>query len=45
MLTCTRTITAIRAQDGEHHGDVELACTRQTGGTHLTGWATFVAPA
>ena len=24
--------------------DIELACTRQTGGTHLKGWATFVAP-
>ncbi|MDQ1488084.1 MAG: hypothetical protein QOJ23_598, partial [Actinomycetota bacterium] len=25
--------------------DVEMAVTRQTGGTHLKGWATFVVPA
>ena len=29
--------------DGEQLVDLELTCTRQTGGTHLKGWATFVA--
>lgn len=31
-----------------HHdsafADVELRCTRQTGGVHLLGWATFAVP-
>jgi acyl dehydratase len=44
VLTYSGTITAVREQDGERLVDIELACTRQTGGTHLKGWATFVAP-
>ena len=44
VLTYSGTITAVREQDGERLVDIELACTRQTGGTHLRGWATFVAP-
>lgn len=41
VLTYTGTITAVREQSGERLIDVELACTRQTGGTHLKAWATF----
>lgn len=43
VLTYSGTIVAIREENGEKLVDVELACTRQTGGTHLKGWATFVA--
>jgi acyl dehydratase len=42
VLTYTGFITALRDVDGEHLADLELACTRQTGGIHLKGWATFV---
>lgn len=31
--------------EAAHTVDVELTCTRQTGGVHLTGTATFVVPA
>jgi len=44
VLTYSGTITAVRDEAGERLVDVELACTRQTGGIHLKGWATFVAP-
>jgi acyl dehydratase len=44
VLTYTGTITAEREEGGERLVDVELACTRQTGGVHLRGWATFVVP-
>jgi acyl dehydratase len=44
VLTYTGTIVEIREEGGERLADVELACTRQTGGVHLKGWATFVVP-
>ncbi|MCU4182981.1 MaoC family dehydratase N-terminal domain-containing protein [Acidiferrimicrobium sp. IK] len=43
VLTYTGKVVATREEAGETLVDVELACTRQTGGTHLKGWATFVA--
>ncbi len=44
VLTYSGTIATVREQDGERLIDVELSCNRQGGGTHLKGWATFVAP-
>ena len=44
VLTYTGKIVAEREEGGERLLEVELACTRQTGGVHLLGWATFVAP-
>lgn len=41
VLTYSGTITAIHDDGGEKLVDAELACTRQTGGTHLKAWATF----
>lgn len=43
VLTYTGKVVGTREGTGETLVDVELACTRQTGGTHLKGWATFVA--
>ena len=43
-LTCTGTVTKRYEDGGERLVDLELACTRQTGGTAIKGWATFVAP-
>jgi hypothetical protein len=37
-------ITAKREEGGRRFVDVEMTVTRQTGGTHLKGWATFVVP-
>jgi acyl dehydratase len=46
VLTYSGKIVATREEGGEQLVDVELECTRQTGGTHLRGWATFaVLPA
>lgn len=44
-LTCTGTIVREYESDGIAMIDVELTCTRQTGGVAATAWATFVAPA
>jgi len=44
VLTYSGTIAAVREEGGQRLVDVELACTRQTGGIHLKAWATFVAP-
>ena len=41
VLTYTGKVTGRREEDGEQLVDVELACTRQTGGVHLKGTATF----
>jgi acyl dehydratase len=43
-LTCTGEVTKRYEEDGEHRVDLELRCTRQTGGTAVKGWATFVVP-
>jgi acyl dehydratase len=40
VITYAGTVTAKREVDGEHLVDLELTATRQTGGTHLKGWAT-----
>jgi acyl dehydratase len=45
VLTYTGQIVGSREENGARLVDVELACTRQTGGTHLVGWATFAVPA
>jgi acyl dehydratase len=44
VLTYSGAVTAKREEAGQHLVDVEMAVTRQTGGTHLKGWATFVVP-
>ncbi len=41
VLTYTGKVVGTRDEGGETLLDVELACTRQTGGVHLKGWATF----
>ncbi|MCU1458505.1 MAG: MaoC domain protein dehydratase [Actinomycetia bacterium] len=41
VLTYTGVVTDVRTEGDETLVDVELACTRQTGGVHLKGWATF----
>jgi acyl dehydratase len=43
-LTYTAVVTSRREEDGERLVDLELTCTRQTGGTHLQGWATVAVP-
>ena len=43
-LTCTGEVTRRYEEDGERRVDLELLCTRQTGGTAIKGWATFAAP-
>jgi acyl dehydratase len=42
VLTYTGKVVDIREENGQKLADLELACTRQTGGVHLKGWATFV---
>jgi acyl dehydratase len=44
VLTYSGAVTAKREEDGQRLVDVEMAVTRQTGGTHLKGWATFAVP-
>ena len=41
VLTYSGKVVGTREEGGETLVDLELACTRQTGGTHLKGWATF----
>lgn len=43
-LTCEGRVTKRYEEDGERRVDLELACTRQDGGTAIKGWATFAAP-
>jgi|HigsolmetaAR201D_1030396.scaffolds.fasta_scaffold22324_3 acyl dehydratase len=43
-LTCHGEVLREYEQDGERRVDVRLTCSRQTGGTAVTGWATFVVP-
>jgi acyl dehydratase len=42
VLTCAGTVEREYDDGGEHRVDLELACTRQTGGVAIQGWATFV---
>lgn len=41
-LTCTGAVVAERACADGRLVDVELVCTRQTGGVAVHGWATFL---
>ncbi|MEV0810447.1 MaoC/PaaZ C-terminal domain-containing protein [Micromonospora sp. NPDC050200] len=43
-LTCHGEVLREYEQDGERRVDVELTCRRQTGGTAVTVWSTFVVP-
>ncbi|GAA4482116.1 dihydroxy-acid dehydratase [Rhodococcus olei] len=45
VLTCTAQILREYEEDGEHKVDLELDCTRQTGGLAVKAWATFVTGA
>ncbi|MGV0791474.1 MaoC/PaaZ C-terminal domain-containing protein [Mycolicibacterium sp. XJ1819] len=46
VLTYTGALTAVNAErSGTVRVEAELAATRQTGGIHLRGWATFELPA
>lgn len=40
VLTYSGVVVAKREEDGARLVDLELSVTRQTGGTHLLGWAT-----
>jgi acyl dehydratase len=40
VLTYEGTVVAKREEEGNRLVDLELTATRQTGGTHLKGWAT-----
>jgi len=42
VLTYAATIVGTREENGQHFVDLEATVTRQTGGAHLQGWATFV---
>lgn len=42
VVTYSVTVVDVREENGERFADLELACTRQTGGVHLRGWASFV---
>jgi acyl dehydratase len=43
-LTYAATVIEHREEGGENIVDIDLTCTRQTGGVHLIGWATVVVP-
>ncbi|EEN84933.1 MaoC/PaaZ C-terminal domain-containing protein [Rhodococcus qingshengii] len=43
-LTCSALVERTYADDEGDKIDVELACTRQTGGLAVKAWATFVRP-
>jgi acyl dehydratase len=40
VITYEGTVVAKREEEGKRLVDLELSATRQTGGTHLKGWAT-----
>jgi len=42
VLTYSAVVVGTRQEDGRSLVDLEAAVTRQTGGVHLLGWATFV---
>jgi acyl dehydratase len=44
ILTYRATVAALRDTDGRREVDLEMTVTRQTGGVHITGRATFVVP-
>ena len=41
VLTITGEVTRIYEQAGERRADVEMVCTRQTGGIAVRGWMAF----
>jgi acyl dehydratase len=43
-LTCAGTVVKKYEEDGDRKVDLELTCTRQTGGAAIEGSATFVVP-
>ncbi len=45
VLTYAGTAGQEREEGGERVVDLELVCTRQTGGVHLRGWATVATAA
>jgi acyl dehydratase len=44
VLTYRATVAGVRQEGDERVVDLEATVTRQTGGVHLQGWATFVVP-
>jgi acyl dehydratase len=44
LLTFSATVARKYEENGERKVDLELVCTRQTGGVAVQGWATFVVP-
>ena len=43
-ITCSGSMVAQHEINGEEVIEVELVCTRQTGGVAVQGWASFVVP-
>ncbi|NIH80806.1 MaoC/PaaZ C-terminal domain-containing protein [Amycolatopsis viridis] len=43
-LTCSGSVARTYEVDGVWHVDLDLVCTRQTGGVAVQAWATFVLP-
>jgi acyl dehydratase len=44
VLTCVGKVARRYEENGERKVDLELVCTRQTGGVAVQGWMTFVVP-
>ena len=44
VLTFTGRVAKRYEENGERRVDLDLVCTRQTGGVAVQGWATFVVP-
>lgn len=44
VLTCSGKIARTYEESGEKKVDLELVCTKQTGGVAVQGWMTFVVP-
>jgi acyl dehydratase len=42
VLTCSGTVVEEYERDGDPMVDVDLVCSRQTGGVAIQAWATFV---
>jgi acyl dehydratase len=44
VLTFNAKVARKYEENGERKVDIDLVCTRQTGGTAVRGWMTFVVP-
>ncbi len=44
VLTLNGSIARTYEEDGERRVDLELVCSKQSGGVAVQGWATFVVP-